>query len=164
MGELTSFCAICADLPPFLATRGRRCHCDRQPSSVSMPPFLRVPLPLRRSMILCLLHLLHLSPPLISLHLQTGGLTSMSDVHDLLTINPLIVLHQNMCMIHSELSNGCLILDSIFKLPLLRILRKRELGFSLSSIIARHGSGEKTKRKVASKSTLYLKALLGPQP
>ena len=70
----------------------------------------------------------------------------MSDVHDLLTINPLIVLHQNMHTIHSESSNGCLILDGIFELLLLRILRKRELGFCLGSIIARHGSSEKTKK------------------
>jgi len=86
----------------------------------------------------------------------------MSDVHDLLMINPLVTLCQNMCAIHSELSNSHLVLDGIFELLLLRILRKRELGFSLSLIIARHGSGEKTKRKVASKSTLYLKGLMGP--
>ena len=110
-------------------------------------------------MLLCLLHLLSL---LISLHLQTGGLTHASDICNLLAINPLIVLHQNAHVIHSELSNGHLVLDSIFELLLLRILRKRKLGFSLSSTIMRHGSGEKTKRKVASKSTLYLKGLMGP--
>src|SRR5258708_23811128 len=112
-------------------------------------------------MIFCLLCLLSL---LISLCLQTGGLTSTSDVCDLLTINPLIVLHQNTCMIYSELSNGHLVLDSIFEFLLLRILRKRELGFSLSLIVARHWSGEKTKRKVVSKSALYPKGLVGPQP
>jgi len=62
----------------------------------------------------------------------------MSNVHDLLMINPLIMLCQNMHAIYSESSNGHLILDSIFKLSLLRILRKRELGFSLGSIVARH--------------------------
>ena len=67
-----------------------------------------------------------------------GSLTSMSDVHDLLMINPLVVLCQNMCMIYSKSSNGHLILDGIFEFPLLRILRKRELGFSLGSIVARH--------------------------
>ena len=71
----------------------------------------------------------------------------MSNVCDLLMINPLITLHQNMCAIHSESSNGCLILDGIFELLLLRILRKRELGFGLSSIIARHSSSEKTKKR-----------------
>src|SRR5260370_42703029 len=96
-------------------------------------------------MILHLLRLLHLSPPLISLCLQTGGLTSASDVHDLLAINPLVALCQNARTIHSESSNGHLILDGIFELLLLRILRKRELGFCLSSLIARHGSSEKTK-------------------
>src|SRR5258708_2704133 len=111
-----------------------------------------------------LLRLLHLLLPLISLHLQTGSLTHTSNVHNLLTINPFIMLCQNVCVIHSELSNGCLILDGIFELLLLRILRKRKLGFSLGSIIARHGSGEKTKRKVVSKSTLYPKGLVGPQP
>src|SRR5260221_14393774 len=109
-----------------------------------------------------LLHLVHLSSPLISLHLQMGSLTSVSDVHNLLVINPLIALHQNAHTIHSESSNGHLILDSIFELLLLRILRKRELGFGLGSIIARHGSSEKTKREVASKSTLYPKGLMGP--
>src|SRR6266436_5894239 len=146
-----------------------------------MPPFLRAPLPLQCSTILRLLSLL---PPLISLRLQMGSLTSASDVCDLLTINPLVVLHQNTCTIHSKSSNSCLVLDSIFKLLLLRILRKRELGFCLSSIIARHGSSGKTKkredlgsiitrhcssgktkkREVASKSTLYLKGLMGAQP
>src|SRR5258707_766893 len=111
-----------------------------------------------------LLHLLCLLSPLISLHLQTGGLTSMSNVCNLLTINPLVALCQNAHAIHSELSNSHLVLDSIFELLLLRILRKRELGFSLGSIIARHGSGEKTKRKVVSKSALYPKGLMGPQP
>src|SRR5258707_13631349 len=111
-----------------------------------MPPFLRTFLPLRRSMIFCLLCLLL---PLISLCLQMGGLTSASDVCDLLTINPLIALHQNMCVIHSESSNSCLILDGIFELLLLRILRKRELGFCLGLIIARHGSSEKTKKRSA---------------
>src|SRR5258705_6437307 len=116
-------------------------------------------------MILCLLCLLHLSPLLISLCLQTGSLTSASDVCDLLMINPLIALHQNACVIHSELSNGCLVLDSIFELLLLRILRKRELGFCLGSIITRHGSSGKTKkREVASKSTLYPKGLVWPLP
>src|SRR5258708_32504851 len=110
-----------------------------------------------------LLRLLCLSLPLISLHLQMGSLTSTSNVHNLLMINPLVVLHQNACTIHSKSSNGHLVLDGIFELLLLRILRKRELGFSLGSIIARHGSGEKTKRKVASKSALYLKVLMGPQ-
>src|SRR5258708_30645919 len=129
-----------------------------------MPPFLRAPLPLRCSTILHLLHLLHLSLPLISLHLQTGGLTSMSDVCNLLVINPLVALHQNTCVIHSESSNGHLVLDGIFKLLLLRILSKRELGFCLSSIIMRHGSSEKTKREVASKSALHLKGLVGPRP
>ena len=62
----------------------------------------------------------------------------MSDVCNLLMINPLVTLHQNAHAIHSELSNGHLILDGIFKLPLLRILRKRELGFSLGSIVVRH--------------------------
>src|SRR5258708_33333560 len=100
-----------------------------------MPPFLRTFLPLRRSMIFCLLCLLS---PLISLCLQMGSLTSTSDVCDLLTINPLIALCQNARVIYAELSNGCLVLDSIFKLLLLRILRKRELGFSLGSIVARH--------------------------
>src|SRR5258708_2270666 len=147
MGELTLFCAIHTDLPPLLATGGQCCH-NQQPSSVSVPPFLRAPLPLQHSM---LLHLLCLSLLLISLRLQTGNLTSASDVCDLLAINPLVALHQNMHTIHSKSSNSHLILDSIFELPLLRILRKRELGFSLSSIIARHGSGEKTKRKVVSK-------------
>ena len=71
----------------------------------------------------------------------------MSDVCNLLTINPLIVLCQNTCMIHSKSSNSCLVLDSIFELLLLRILRKRELGFCLSLIIARHGSSEKTKKR-----------------
>ena len=113
-------------------------------------------------MLLHLLHLLCLLSPLISLHLQTGSLTSASDVCDLLTINPLIALHQNTHAIHSELSNSHLILDGIFKLLLLRILRKRELGFGLSSIIMRHGSSEKTKREVVSKSALYLKGLMGP--
>src|SRR5258708_7284895 len=80
----------------------------------------------------------HLSLPLISLRLQMGSLTSTSNVHDLLMINPLVTLCQNMHMIYSESSNGHLILDSIFKLPLLRILRKRELGFSLGSIVVRH--------------------------
>src|SRR5258708_6604902 len=116
-------------------------------------------------MILHLLRLLHLSPPLISLCLQTGSLTSMSDVRDLLAINPLVALCQNARAIHSKLSNGHLVLDSIFELLLLRILRKRELGFCLGSIIARHGSSGKTKnREVASKSTLYLKGLVGPRP
>src|SRR5258708_36883775 len=98
-------------------------------------------------MILHLLRLLRLSLPLISLCLQMGSLTSVSDVCNLLTINPLVVLHQNAHMIHSKSSNGCLILDSIFELLLLRILRKRELGFCLGSIIARHGSSEKTKKR-----------------
>src|SRR5258708_1687927 len=165
MGELTSFCTICADLPPFLATRGR-CHCrNRRPSSVSTPPFLRAPLPLQHSMILRLLRLLHLSLPLISLCLQTGGLTSVSDVRNLLAINPLVMLCQNACAIHSESSNSCLVLDGIFELLLLRILRKRELGFCLGSIITRHGSSGKTKkREVASKSALYPKGLVGPRP
>src|SRR5258708_1889547 len=110
-------------------------------------------------MLLCLLCL---SSPLINLHLQMGSLTSTSNVCNLLTINPLIMLCQNVHMIRSELSNSCLVLDGIFELPLLRILRKRELGFSLGSIIVRHGSGEKTKRKVVSKSALYLKGLVGP--
>src|SRR5260221_2192707 len=100
-----------------------------------MPPFLRAFLPLQCSMLLRLLCLLL---PLISLCLQTGGLTSVSDVHNLLMINPLIVLCQNAHAIHSELSNGHLVLDGIFELPLLRILRKRELSFSLSSIVMRH--------------------------
>src|SRR5258707_650208 len=130
-----------------------------------MPPFLRAPLPLQCSTILHLLRLLRLSPLLISLRLQTGSLTSVSNVHDLLVINPLVVLHQNTRAIHSESSNGCLVLDSIFELLLLRILRKRELGFCLSSIIARHGSSGKTKkREVASKSALYPKGLMGPRP
>src|SRR5260221_7279322 len=98
-------------------------------------------------MILCLLCLLCLLSLLISLRLQMGSLTSMSNVRDLLVINPLIVLCQNTCAIHSESSNGHLVLDSIFELLLLRILRKRELGFCLSSIIARHGSSEKTKKR-----------------
>src|SRR5258707_5382789 len=98
-------------------------------------------------MILCLLCLLCLLLPLISLCLQMGGLTSVSDVHDLLMINPLVVLHQNAHVIHSESSNSHLVLDGIFKLLLLRILRKRELGFCLGSIIARHGSSEKTKKR-----------------
>src|SRR5258708_34729096 len=115
-------------------------------------------------MILHLLRLLCLLLLLISLHLQMGSLTSASDVCDLLTINPLIMLHQNVRTIHSELSNGHLILDGIFELLLLRILRRRELGFCLSSIITRHGSSEKTKREVASKSTLYPKGLMGPRP
>src|SRR5258708_18286244 len=127
-----------------------------------MPPFLRAPLPLQCSTLLCLLCLLRLLLPLISLHLQTGGLTSASDVRNLLAINPLVVLHQNACAIHSELSNSRLVLDGIFELLLLRILRKRELGFGLSSIIMRHGSSEKTKREVVSKSALYLKGLMGP--
>ncbi len=80
----------------------------------------------------------HLSLPLISLRLQMDGLTSMSDVHNLLTINPLVTLHQNAHAIYSELSNGCLVLDGIFEFLLLRILRKRGLGFSLGSIVARH--------------------------
>src|SRR5258708_20831251 len=105
-------------------------------------------------MILCLLCLLRLSPPLISLHLQTGSLTSVSDVCNLLVINPLVALHQNVCTIHSKSSNGHLILDGIFKLLLLRILRKRELGFCLSSIIARHGSSENTKKRSGKK--IYL--------
>ena len=88
----------------------------------------------------------------------------MSDVCNLLTINPLIVLCQNTCMIHSKSSNSHLVLDSIFELLLLRILRKRELGLGLGLIIARHGSSEKTKREVASKSALYLKGLMGPRP
>ena len=67
-----------------------------------------------------------------------GGLTSTRNVCDLLTINPLIMLHQNAHTIYSESSNGCLVLDGIFEFPLLRILRKRELGFSLGSIVARH--------------------------
>src|SRR5258708_2640241 len=98
-------------------------------------------------MILCLLCLLCLSPPLISLCLQTGSLTSASDVHNLLVINPLVVLCQNARAIHSKSSNGHLILDGIFELLLLRILRKRELGFCLGSIITRHGSSEKTKKR-----------------
>src|SRR5258707_13998302 len=116
-------------------------------------------------MILHLLRLLRLLPPLISLCLQTGGLTSASDVRDLLAITPLIALCQNARAIHSKSSNGRLILDSIFELLLLRILRKRELGFCLGSIIARHGSSGKTKkREVASKSALYPKGLVGPRP
>jgi len=83
-------------------------------------------------------HLLCLSSLLISLCLQMGSLTSMSDVCNLLTINPLIALHQNVHAIYSELSNSHLILDGIFELLLLRILRKRELGFSLGSIVVRH--------------------------
>src|SRR5258705_3219529 len=63
-----------------------------------------------------------------------GGLTSTSDVRDLLVINPLVALHQNAHVIHSELSNGHLVLDGIFKLLLLRILKKRELGVCLSSL------------------------------
>src|SRR5258707_14001576 len=106
-------------------------------------------------MTLCLFVLFRLSPPLISL-------TSVSNVCNLLAINPLVALHQNVCTIHSESSNGHLILDGIFELLLLRILRKRELGFCLGLIIARHGSSEKTKREVASKSALYLKGLVGP--
>src|SRR5260221_11712724 len=130
-----------------------------------MPPFLRVPLPLRCSTILCLLHLLCLSPLLISLHLQTGGLTSMSNVHDLLVINPLIMLCQNACAIHAKSSNGCLILDGIFKLLLLRILRKRELGFCLGSIIVRHGSSEKTKKRSFQVNPPYIqRALWGLDP
>src|SRR5258708_21664888 len=39
---------------------------------------------------------------------------------------------------HEHLCFGCLVLDSIFEFPLLRILRKRELGFSLGSIVTRH--------------------------
>src|SRR5258708_35354941 len=109
-----------------------------------LPPFLRAPLPLRCPPILPPLRLLCLSPPLISLRLQTGGLTSMSDVCNLLAINPLVVLRQNAHAIHSKLSNGCLVLDGIFKLLLLRILRKRELGFCLGSIIVRHESEEHT--------------------
>ena len=85
-----------------------------------------------------LFHLLHLSLLLISCCLQTGSLTSVSDVRNLLVINPLVTLHQNACVIHSKLSNGHLILDGIFELLLLRILRKRELGFSLGSIVVRH--------------------------
>src|SRR5258708_1029123 len=98
-------------------------------------------------MILHLLRLLHLSLPLISLRLQMGGLTTTSDVHDLLAINPLIALHQNTCTIHAKPSNGHLVLDGIFELLLLRILRKRELGFCLGLIITRHGSSEKTKKR-----------------
>src|SRR5260221_14712070 len=113
-------------------------------------------------MVLRLLHLLCLSSPLISLHLQMGSLTSTSDGCNLLVINPLITLQQNTHAIHAESSNGHLILDGIFELLLLRILRKRELGLGLGSIIARHGSSEKTKREVASKSALYLKGLMGP--
>ena len=71
----------------------------------------------------------------------------MSDVRNLLAINPLVMLCQNACAIHSESSNSCLVLDGIFELLLLRILRKRELGFGLSSIIARHSSSEKTKKR-----------------
>ena len=53
-------------------------------------------------------------------------------------INPLVTLHQNTHMIYSESSNSHLVLDGIFEFLLLRILRKRELGFSLGSIVARH--------------------------
>src|SRR5258708_19689602 len=127
--------AISAAHATLAAPGGRHRHHDRCPSSVSMPPFLRAPLPLRCSTILHLLHLLHLSLPLISLHLQTGGLTSMSDVCNLLVINPLVALHQNTCVLHSQSSNSHLSLHAIFKLLLLRILSKRELGFCLSSII-----------------------------
>ena len=62
----------------------------------------------------------------------------MSNVCNLLMINPLVTLHQNTCAIYSKSSNGHLILDGIFKFPLLRILRKRELSFSLSLIVTRH--------------------------
>src|SRR5260221_20746 len=63
-------------------------------------------------MILHLLRLLRLSLPLISLCLQMGSLTSVSDVCNLLTINPLVVLHQNAHMIHSKSSNGWLLLEN----------------------------------------------------
>src|SRR5258708_12734780 len=100
-----------------------------------MPLFLMVSLPLRCSTLLCLLHLLS---PLISLCLQTGGLTSTSDVHNLLTINPLIMLCQNACVIPSKSSNSHLILDSIFDLPLLTLLTNTELGSRPSFTLPRH--------------------------
>ncbi len=62
-------------------------------------------------------------------------------------IDPLFVLHQNSCVIHSESCDGCLILDRVFILAFLRVFRKGELNLHLSLIFMRHDDGGKKEQK-----------------
>src|SRR5258708_37545182 len=94
-----------------------------------------------------ILHLFCLSSPLIHLHLQMSSLTSMHNISDLLTIDPLFALHQNSCTIHSESRDSCLVLDGVFILAFLRVFRKGELNLCLSSIFTRHDDGGKKEQK-----------------
>src|SRR5258708_1332931 len=80
-----------------------------------------------------------------------SSLASTHNVCDLLVINPLIMLHQNSCMIHSESHDGHLILNGVFILVLLRVFRKGELSFCLSSIFMRHDDGGKEGAKELTK-------------
>ncbi len=98
--------------------------------------------------ILFITHLLCLSSLPICLCLQTSSLTGTCNVCDLFMINPLIALHQNSCMIHSKLRDGHLILNGVFVLVLLRVLRKGELSFCLSSIFTRHDDGGKGAKEL----------------
>src|SRR5258706_12258796 len=88
-----------------------------------------------------------LSSPLIRLHLQMSGLTSVHNICDLLTIDPLFALRQDSRMIHSELHDGHLVLDGVFILTFLRVFRKGELNLRLSSIFMRHDDGGKKEQK-----------------
>src|SRR5258708_6811432 len=94
-----------------------------------------------------ILGLFCLSLLLIHLHLQMSSLTSMCNICDLLAINPLFVLHQDSCTIHSKSRDGCLVLDGVFILTFLRVFRKGELNLHLSSIFMRHDDGGKKEQK-----------------
>ena len=80
----------------------------------------------------------------------------MRNICNLLVIDPLFVLHQDSHTIHSELCDGRLVLDRVF--------RKGELNLCLSSIFTRHDDGGKKEQKSSLKSTLYPKGLMGPRP
>ena|SRR5260221_10033079 len=101
---------------------------------------------------------------LILLHLQSGGLTSACNISDHLMIHPLFTLGKNTSMICTKSLDGPLILHGVIEPAPLRIFRKGELGLHFISIIVRHGSGGKIRGKVLTKSALYLKGLMGPQP
>src|SRR5258708_35305085 len=111
-----------------------------------------------------ILHLFCLLSLLIHLCLQTSSLTSMHNICNLLTIDPLFVLCQDSCAIHSESCDGHLILDRVFILAFVRVFRKGELNLHLSSIFTRHDDGGKKEQKSSLKSALYPKGLMGPQP